>query len=69
MSREIVDALSNGDNLEAESNFNQSLSHKVGDALEARRKEIATTFVKTMSGENEENWGNLWIYSCREGWT
>ena len=55
MSREIVDALSNGVNLEAESNFNQSLSHKVGDALEARRKEIATTFVKTMSGENEKN--------------
>jgi len=55
MSREIVDALSNGDNLEAENNFNQSLSQKVGDALEPRRKEIATTFVKTMSGENEEN--------------
>jgi hypothetical protein len=55
MSREIVNALSNGDHLEAESSFNQSLSHKVGHALETRRKEIATTFVKTMSGENEEN--------------
>ena len=54
MSREIVNALSNGDHLEAESSFNQSLSHKVGHALETRRKEIAT-FVKTMSGENEEN--------------
>ena len=55
MSREIVDALSNGDNIGAESNFNDALSQKVGDALEARRKEIATTFVKTMSGENEKN--------------
>ena len=55
MSREIVDSLSNSDNLEAESNFNSALSSKVGDALDARRKEIANTFVKTMSGENEED--------------
>ena len=29
MSREIVDALSNSDNLEAETVFNNSMSHKV----------------------------------------
>jgi len=55
MSKELVNALSTGENLKANSHFNDALSHKIGDALETRRKELANTFVKTMSGENEED--------------
>tara|TARA_B100000780_G_C21014465_1_gene406349 strand:- start:353 stop:520 length:168 start_codon:yes stop_codon:yes gene_type:complete len=55
MSREIIDALSNGNNVEAETQFSTALSSKVGDALESQRRELAKTFVKTMSVENEED--------------
>ena len=44
MSREFIDAIASGNNLEAEDEFNNSISSKVGDALEFRRKEIAQTF-------------------------
>ena len=50
MSREFVDAIASGDNLEAEEEFNNSISSKVGGMLEFRRKEIAQTF----AGNNEE---------------
>ena len=44
MSREFIDAIASGNNLEAEDEFKNSISSKVGDALEFRRKEIAQTF-------------------------
>ena len=44
MSREFIDAIESGDNLEAEDEFKNSISSKVGDALEFRRKDIAQTF-------------------------
>jgi len=50
MSREFIDAIASGDNLEAEDEFNNSISSKVGGMLEFRRKEIAQTF----AGNNEE---------------
>ena len=53
MSKEIVDALSNGDNLEAEKVFNSAISTKVGDALETRRKEMGKTFVKSLENETD----------------
>ena len=53
MSKEIVDALSNGDNLEAEKVFNSAISTKVGDALETRRKEMAKSFVKSLENETD----------------
>lgn len=43
--RNFVDAIASGDNLEAESEFNQALSRKVGDALETKRQEVANTLV------------------------
>ena len=49
MSREFIDAIASGDNLEAEEEFNNSISSKVGDALEVRRKELSQNFV----GNNE----------------
>ena len=44
MSREFIDAIASGDNLEAEDEFNNSISSKVGGMLEFRRKEIAQNF-------------------------
>ena len=47
MSKEFVDAIVGGDNLEAEKAFSITISSKVGDALEVKRKELANTFVKS----------------------
>ena len=55
MSREFVDAIVDGNNIGAEEVFKTSIGDKVGDALELRRKDLANTFVKTMSVETEES--------------
>ena len=49
MSREFIDAIASGNKLEAEDEFKNSISSKVGDALESRRKDISQTF----AGNNE----------------
>jgi hypothetical protein len=54
MSREFVDAIVDGNNMEAEKVFTKSMATKVGDTLEVKRKEIASTFVKSMSVSKEE---------------
>ena len=54
MSREFVDAIISNNNVEAEKAFTSSVSTKVGDALEVKRKEISANFVKTVSPESEE---------------
>jgi hypothetical protein len=51
--KDIIDALSNGDNLGAEKAFKDTISSKVGDALETKRKEVANTFVKTSVTQDE----------------
>ena len=43
--RDFVVSIASGDNLEAESHFNNALAQKVGDALETKRMEVAKTFV------------------------
>ena len=48
MSREFVDALSKGNNLEADAAFKSSMISKVGDSLQKIRRGLANTFVKTM---------------------
>ena len=50
MSREFVDSIASGDNLDAEKAFKDSISNKVGDALEIKRKEISKTFVASPTG-------------------
>ena len=55
MSREFVDAIVAGNNIGAEEVFKSTVSTKVGDALEIKRKDLANTFVKTMSVETEES--------------
>ena len=51
--KDIIDALSNGDNLGAETAFKDTIASKVGDALETKRKEVANTFVKTSVTQDE----------------
>ena len=45
MSREMIDALADGDNLSAENEFKNAISQKVGAALETKRKDVASTMV------------------------
>ena len=53
--KDIIDALSNGDNLGAEKAFKDTIASKVGDALETKRKEVAGTFVRNHIPEVEDN--------------
>ena len=54
MSREFVDAVVDGNNIEAEKVFTQSMASKVGDTLEIKRKELSNTFVNSVSKDTEE---------------
>ena len=54
MSREFVDAVADGNNIEAEKVFTQSMASKVGDTLEIKRKELSNTFVNSVSKDTEE---------------
>ena len=54
MSREFVDAIISGNNVEAEKSFTASVSTKVGDALEVNRKEISANFVKSINPEETD---------------
>ena len=54
MSREFVDAVVDGNNIEAEKVFTQSMASKVGDNLEVKRKELSNTFVNSVSKDTEE---------------
>ena len=51
--KDIIDALSDGDNLGAETAFKDTISSKVADALETKRKEVANTFVKSTVTQDE----------------
>jgi hypothetical protein len=51
--KDIIDALADGDNLEAEKAFKGSIAAKVGDALETKRKEVANTFVQSTKVEDD----------------
>jgi hypothetical protein len=53
--RNFVDAIASGDNLEAEAQFNQALSQKVGDALETKRQEVANALVTGHVPQDKEN--------------
>jgi len=51
----FVNALSQGDNLEAETAFKDVMTNRVAGALEIKRKEVAGTFVKNHIPEVEDN--------------
>ena len=51
--KDIIDALSDSDNLGAEKAFKNTINTKVADALETKRKEVANTFVKSSVTQDE----------------
>ena len=51
--KDIIDALSDSDNLGAEKAFKDTINTKVADALETKRKEVANTFVKSSVAQDE----------------
>ena len=55
MSKEIIDAIASGDNLDAETHFKNALSQRVGDVLEKKREEVANTMVTQHIPEVEED--------------
>ena len=59
MSKEFVDAMERGNNLEAEKVIKTAMASKIGDALETKRAEVAKTFVQQAKDEAaEEEVGN-----------
>ena len=54
MSREFVDSMVLGNNVDAETAFKSSISTKVGDALEMKRKEISSNFVKSVNPKEND---------------
>jgi hypothetical protein len=52
--KDFVDSIASGDNLAAETHFNNALAAKVGDALETKRVDVAKTFVTHHLPEVEE---------------
>ena len=54
MSKEFVDSIVSGNNIEAETVFKNSISTKVGDALEVKRKELSANFVKSVYPEESD---------------
>ena len=53
--KDFVNSIATGDNLAAETYFNNALSAKVGDALETRRVDVAQTFVTHHLPEVEDS--------------
>ena len=46
-SRELVDAITTGNNVEAERIVQDNMASRVGDKLEMQRREVANSFVKS----------------------
>lgn len=53
--KDFVSSIASGDNLSAETHFNNALAAKVGDALEKKREDVAKTFVTHHIPEAEED--------------
>ena len=45
--KELVDAITSGNNVEAERIFQDNMAARVGDKLEMQRRDVANSFVKT----------------------
>jgi len=52
MSKEFVDAIQAGNNLEAEAVFKDAIAKKVGDSLEIKRKDISKVFVSNYTNKD-----------------
>ena len=60
--KDIIDALSDGDNLGADKAFKDTIQSKVADALETKRKEVANTFVKSTVTQDEGDGDKVWFF-------
>ena len=54
MSKEFVDTIVAGNNIDAETAFKNSMATKVGDALVVKRKEISSNFVKSVNPKEND---------------
>ena len=54
MTKDIIDSIASGDNIGAETHFKNAISQKVGDSLERKRIEVASTMIKQHVPEVEE---------------
>ena len=54
-SKDFVDALARGSNLDAEDAFKSAICNKVTDALETKRQELAKGFVNNHIPEPEDD--------------
>ena len=54
-SKDFVDALARGSNLDAEDAFKSAIGNKVTDALETKRQELAKGFANNHIPEPEED--------------
>ena len=54
-SKDFVDALARGSNLDAEDAFKSAIGNKVTDALENKRQELAKGFVNNHIPEPEDD--------------
>ena len=54
-SKDFVDALAKGSNLDAEDAFKSAIGNKVTDALETKRQELAKGFVNNHIPELEDD--------------
>ena len=64
-SKDFVDALARGSNLDAEDAFKSAIGNKVTDALETKRQELAKGFVNNHIPEPEDDkkvWRNLYTF-------
>ena len=55
MSKEFVDAIEAGNNLEAEAVFKDAIAKKVGDNLELKRKDISKAFVSNYTNKDTDD--------------
>ena len=55
MSKELIDAIADGDNVVAQDTCNTAISNKVGAALETKRKEISKEFVSSVGVAEDDS--------------
>lgn len=53
--KDLLNAIVSGNNIEAERIFQNDMANRVGDKLEMQRREVANSFVKLPVEYNEED--------------
>ena len=63
--RDMIDALEKDDNLSAEKAVKAALSAKVGNELDDKRKDVAST-IMAKEPENDNAEQSTYIYDCKK---